>query len=201
MQTQPKDNNKDAKPDATQKATQNPMDIEEAFDVLDRVIGFINSCDNKTSIALGIAAAILTIIFSSDGVENITAKASAIMFPPSGSTITIGEVAYLVILLLSVILIAAGLVSLVLTLTARIGSAGNSVIYFEHIAKLKDAKTYVEHVASVSKDELIEDILTQTYINSDICSEKYRHYNRGLKLTAIGFVALIAVMAISTFGR
>lgn len=200
-QPQSKDGDKVVEQGVDQETTKKPMDVDEAFNILDRVIGFIGSCDNKTSIALGVTAAILTIIFSGDGVEKITEKVSAIMFPLSNSTITVGEIAYLIILLLSVILIAAGLVSLVLTLTARTESVGNSAIYFGHIAQLKDAEAYKERIASTSKEELLEDILTQIYINSTICNKKYKHYNRGLKLTVMGFVMLVVVLVVSVFGR
>jgi hypothetical protein len=164
------------------------------------VIGFINNCDNKASIVLGGTVAILAIIFSSDGIKKVIDMVSAMLFPQSGST-TSGEAFYLLLLVLSMVLLIIGFVFLVLTITARVKSSGSSVIYFGHIAQHKDAGVYRENILSTSKEVLLEDILTQIYINSVICSQKYKHYNRGLKLTVIGFAALIAILAFGIFGQ
>lgn len=200
-QLQSKDGDKVVEQVVAQKTTQTPMDVDEAFNVLDRVIGFINNCDNKASIALGGTVAILTIIFSCGGINKVIDMVPVIMFPPPSSTTTIGQVAYLLLLILSAILLVVGLLFLVLTITARVKSSGNSAIYFGHIAQLKDAEAYKERIFSTSKEELLEDILTQIYINSGICNKKYKHYNRGLKLTVIGFVMLVIVLVVSVFGR
>lgn len=184
-----------------QKTTQKPIDVGEAFNILDRVIGFINNCDNKASIVLGGIAAILAIVFSGNGIERVIDVVSAIVFSAPSSNRTIGEVAYLTLLILSVILLTVGLVFLILTITARIKSGKSSVIYFGHIARLENDAAYKERVVSISEEELLEDILAQIYINSVICDRKYKYYNRGLKLTVIGFIALVAILAISVFGR
>jgi uncharacterized BrkB/YihY/UPF0761 family membrane protein len=174
------------------------MTVDEAFNVLDRVIGFINNCDNKASIVLGSTVAILAIIFSSEGIRKIVDIISAILFSQTGKP-SIGEAVYLVLLIVSLALLLIGLVYLVLTIIARIKTSGSSAIYFGHITQLKDATAYKERVLSSTKEELLEDILNQIYINSSICSCKYKHYNRGLKYTVIGFTTLIAILAIGVF--
>jgi hypothetical protein len=187
-----------AKQYVTPKPTKEPMTIDEAFNVLDRIIGFINNCDNKASIALAGTMAILAIIFSSDGIVKIAGIVSAILFPQTTNS-SAGEVVYLVLLLLSMALLVVGLVFLVLVIVARTKADGSSAIFFGHIAQLKDAMEYRTRVLSSKKDELLTDILNQIYINSIICSRKYKLYNQGLKYTGIGFAALITALAIGVF--
>jgi hypothetical protein len=165
-QKQPQSNSDDTavKQTSSQKTTQKSLEVDEAFNVLDRVIGFINNCDNKASIVLGGTVAILAIIFSGDGIKKVIDMVSAMLFPQSGST-TSGEVFYLVLLVLSMVLLIIGFVFLVLTITARVKSSGGSVIYFGHIAQRKDAGVYKEDILSTSKEALLEDVLTQIYIN------------------------------------
>jgi hypothetical protein len=197
-QAQSKNSDMVAKQAVTSKTAQEPMTVDEAFNVLDRVIGFINNCDNKASIVLGGMVAILAIIFSGEGVKKIVDTVSAILFSASGKPST-GEVVYLVLLIASLALLIIGLVYLMLTIIARTKTSGSSAIYFGHIAQLKDATSYKERILSSTKQELLEDILNQIYINSSICSFKYKHYNRGLKFTVIGLAVLIVILAIGVF--
>jgi hypothetical protein len=197
-QTQSKKSDTLAKQAVTSKTAQEPMTVDEAFNVLDRVIGFINNCDSKASIVLSGTVAILAIIFSGEGVKKIVDTVSAILFSPSGKPST-GETAYLVLLIVSLTLLIIGLAYLMLTVIARTKTSGSSAIYFGHIAQLKDAAAYNKRILSSTEKELLEDILNQIYINSSICSRKYKHYNRGLIFTVIGLAVLIAILAISLF--
>ncbi|MGI6252280.1 MAG: hypothetical protein ACOYJV_02480, partial [Aminivibrio sp.] len=44
---------------------------EDAIDILDRIIGFVNNCDSKSSIILGVFGAVITLVFSTDGIAEI----------------------------------------------------------------------------------------------------------------------------------
>ena len=191
-QSQSKKNDVAVKQVVIPKGTKEQITVDEAFNFLDRIIGFINNCDNKASIVLGGTVAILAIIFSNESVKNI----ANIM---KTGNLGAGKVIYLIFILLSLIVLFVGLIYLILVIVARIKANENSIIYFERISKFKDATEYKKNILSSSHDDLLEDILNQIYINSTICSQKYKYYNNGLKYIMIGFGVLIIVLVIGIF--
>jgi hypothetical protein len=196
---QSKKNKETAKQAVMPKMVEEPITVDVAFNVLDRIIGFINNCDNKASIVLAGTVTVLAIIFSSEGIKKTVYIVSSILYPQSANP-SAGEMIYLIFLLLSMALLVVGLILLILVIVARIKTSGSSIIYFGQISQLKDTSAYKERILSCSQDGLLTDILNQIYINSTICNRKYRYYNRGLRCTMIGFAALIIALAIGVFG-
>lgn len=47
------------------------MDKADALDILDRTIDFVRNCDNKASIFLGTFGVILTIVLTTEGLNNL----------------------------------------------------------------------------------------------------------------------------------
>ena len=175
------------------------ISIDEAFNVLDRTIGFINNCDNKASIILGCVMTVVAIIFSTEGITKIHNIISTIVSPTNNAKPSAAGILYLIFLFIFSIVLAAGLISLVLVLISRTKpkikgdtTCGNSKIYFGHISQLNNAKEYKKCVLTAPRDNFLEDILNQIYVNSMICSKKHMHYNRGLRCTLFGLGLLMA---------
>ena len=89
--------------------------IEEAKASLDRINGWINSCDSKAGTVLALTGALLTIIFTNDGMAEMY-KVLQNIFPPANFCTVI----YIVFLGSSVFMLCYGIVRLILTLVARI---------------------------------------------------------------------------------
>ena len=75
----------------------------------------------------------------------------------------------------------------------------NSRIFFAGIRKNCDCNTYNQEFYSMSKEELLNDLIEQIYINADIASNKYATYNRGLIRTVVGFVFFVILLLIGIY--
>jgi len=179
------------------------ISIDEAFNILDRIIGFINNCDTKTSIILGGALAIIAVVFSTDGLTKIYNITKLILQPNIGKPTGVG-VLYITLLLIFAVVLTVGLIFLVLSLVGRTSSkvhksCKNSKIFFGHISSVDSPEKFRKSIFASSKDDLLNDILNQIYINSKICSKKFKLYNWGLCLSIIGLGMMIVLFVIGVF--
>lgn len=171
--------------------------IDIATQTLERNIGFINSCDTKTSIVLTSIGVLLTIILTNDGLSAIFQIASSCI---SGKTFC--DVLYVVGFLASVGMLILGIWNLVRVLIAKIEplnkfkkpSAEPSMIFFSGILNVGNKAVYRNRFLAMKDEELLDDLISEIYINSEIAKQKYRHYNLGLKLTAWGFALFILML-------
>lgn len=168
----------------------------DALDILDRTIDFIRNCDNKASIFLGIFGVILTIVLTTDGLNNLMSIIQAVFKQKSFC-----KVLYLLMISGTAITTMIGLSQVVRVLGVQVdfsseeGLDGDSKIFFEHISKNKFS-CYKKKFLTATEDEFLNDIISQIYINSCICRNKYRYYKFGLKWTLIGFCGFIVLWAI-----
>ena len=88
--------------------------IDIATQTLERNIGFINSCDSKTSIVLTMIGVLLTLILTNDGLTAIFLIISHSVF---GNTFC--DILYLIVLLASVGMLVIGIWNLVGVLIAK----------------------------------------------------------------------------------
>ena len=175
----------------------NKIDLAQV--ALDRTLGLISGCDNKTSIILAIVGVISTILFTEKGLgdlHNILVKLDI-----CGS---VGAVMYLCLFVALVGIICIGLFHLILVLCAKVeisdiqreGVVEDSKFFFGSISSNKDFYQYKEKFSEMTKEQVLEDLLSQNYINSIIASEKYKNYNFGLKWTTGGIFGLIILLII-----
>ena len=75
----------------------------------------------------------------------------------------------------------------------------NSRIFFAGIRKNGSYNTYHQKFCTMSKEDLLNDLIEQIYINADIASIKYATYNRGLKCTIVGFVFFVVLLLIGIY--
>lgn len=171
--------------------------IERATQTLDRTIGFINTCDNKTSIVLTAIGVLLTIILTNDGFDTILRimqkcfekKAFCDIFYFCGFTIS------LVIMLLGLYDLGSVLIGRTNPKTAGL-DLYSSNIFFLGISKKVCFDTYNKSFQKMNSQEFLEELIAEIYINAKIANLKYAKYNKGLKKTVIGFGAFVCLLLV-----
>ena len=174
--------------------------IEIATQILDRNIGFVTNCDNKTSIVLAAFGVLLAIILTNEGLNEIFNIVKACI-----ATKTFCSILYLLCFSSAIFVMALGIFNLGSVLVAKtseeaIGSKDeNSRIFFAGIRKNGDYNTYHQKFYAMSKEDLLNDLIEQIYINADIASIKYATYNRGLKRAIVGFIFFVVLLLIGIY--
>lgn len=190
------ENTKKEKNDEVDIATQ----IEVATQTLERNIGFVTNCDNKTSIVLAIIGVLFTIILTNDGLNTIYNLINTCVEKKNFCSIL-----YLIFFASSILVMIRGLYNLCSVLIAKTekniaGAVGeNSRIFFAGINRHGNYKTYKEKFCKMSQQELLDELIAQIYINADIATCKYSKYNTGLKLTLVGFCLFAVILLIGIY--
>lgn len=187
-----------------QNLTPDKISQEDITSILERTIGFINNCDGKSSILLGAYGAALAIVFSGDVVHSMIS-----IFRTAIYHVSLGSILYLLVTFAGLCLGILGLIFLVLVLVARLYNQeeahvsidADSKIYFGHIARNKNFQQYRDKLSGTTKEEYLNDLISQTYLNALVCNKKFRYYNRGLKLSMLGFgeFTLFIILGIVVF--
>ena len=175
---------------------------EDALDILDRTIGFINSCDNKAATVLGFFGVIIALIFTFDGISSITEIIGCLI-----RNVSFFYVLFLVFWFASLIVFGYGIYKLLSVLFAKIDCSDmmeddfemDSKIFFGDIAKNVTFKLYKKKLLSCDSEMIINDIISQIYINSVICQRKFNRYNNGLRSVLLGFVCFTILWIIGTY--
>lgn len=164
-----------------------PYSIDFLQSTLDRIIGFVNSCDVKASIVLGILGIVFAGLLSDKTLENLYfALSSAVKLKGFLSIL------YILSFTISSLSVIVGLVFLIYAISAKIEHSGkNSNIYFVDIMLNKNVADYMQKLKSNTESGVVDDLISQIYINSSICTKKYERYNLGLKLTTIGITVFL----------
>lgn len=148
------------------------ISIEDANTILERTINFIQNCDNKASIFLGILGVVFTISFTTEGFGTIISIVKKMTTP-----LTCCNFIYLTLALISIISVIIGISNIIVVLGAKTTLKNadkdlkqNSKIYFWDIVK-NNYKTYKEELLDLDEDNLKDEIMSQIYINSCICKK------------------------------
>lgn len=174
--------------------------IEIATQTLDRNIGFVTNCDNKTSIVLATFGVLLAIILTNEGLSKIYSILKACI-----EIKTFCSILYLISFAGSLFVMVLGMFNLGSVLVAKTSEKAigrhdeNSRIFFAGIRKSGSYNAYNQRFYAMSKEDLLNDLIEQIYINADIASTKYARYNLGLKRTIIGFVLFVALLLIGIY--
>lgn len=75
----------------------------------------------------------------------------------------------------------------------------DSVLFFGKISDKASYQVFQNEVLNMTKEEYLNDLLSQIYINSKIANEKHVNYNKGIKWTIIGFIALVVMFLIGIY--
>lgn len=164
--------------------------IENAKYRLSEINSWISNFDSKASFLLAYMG-ILIGFLGTNGVPKV--------FSPKFENITainVGLLQLFVVMLYFTALVS--LILLILSLLARINTREmqvDSFIYFGHISK-KDYENYEEKILKEDEEELLKDILHQSYINSIIATRKAKCYNYSIIMTVIATVLFLLLTMI-----
>lgn len=174
--------------------------IEIATQTLERNIGFVTNCDSKTSIALAAFGVLLTIILTNEGLNEIFNIVKECI-----ETKTCCNILYLLCFAGAIVAMILGMFNLGSVLVAKTSEEAigrkeeNSRIFFAGIRKNGDYNAYHQKFYAMSKEELLNDLIEQIYINADIAYIKYATYNRGLRCTIVGFIFFVVFLLIGLY--
>lgn len=174
--------------------------IEIATQTLERNIGFVTNCDNKTSIVLAAFGVFLAIILTNEGLNEIFNIVKACI-----AIKTFCSILYLLCFVGAIFVMILGMFNLGSVLVAKTSEEAigrkdeNSRIFFAGIRKNGNYNTYHQKFCAMSKEDLLNDLIGQIYINADIASIKYVTYNRGLRRTIVGFIFFVALLLIGIY--
>ena len=161
---------------------------------LSRIISFNENCDNKSSIVMGGVLAISALIVGLNG--------SSFSDYYRNNDISVPGAIVFVLLVISMISIIVGLSFIICSLFARMGIGdhdnADSLIFYGSIAS-KGCDGYRESVSSRTDDDYVSDLMDQIYINSVICTRKYRMYNTGLSFSVSGTILLFICSIVRFF--
>lgn len=174
---------------------------DELQNRLDRVIGWINNCDQKASILLAFIGVAFPILISSDSTINAYQKIiSDFIHYWEGGEGSFSAVRGLCFLctVLSILLFGASIYNLLNTLSARVFSTNfkgislttKSLIFFGSISSM-EYEEYRRALQKLSKRKSVNDLMSQLYINSKICTIKFESYNKALHYLRWGIPALL----------
>lgn len=174
--------------------------IEIATQTLDRNIGFVTNCDNKTSIVLAAFGVLLAIILTNEGLNEIFTIVKACI-----ASKTFCSILYLLCFAGAIFSMVLGMFNLGSVLVAKTSEEAigrkdeNSRIFFAGIRKNGNYNTYQQKFCAMSKEDFLNDLIEQIYINADIASIKYATYNRGLRRTIVGFIFFVVLLLIGIY--
>lgn len=174
--------------------------IDIATQTLERNIGFVANCDNKTSIVLAIIGVFLTIILTNDGLNTIYGIINTCI-----EMKTFCSIMYLFALGVAIVVMVLGIYNLCIVLIAKTSETAegvtltNSRIFFTGINRHENYEVYKAKFYEMSEQELLDELIAQIYINSDIASKKYNKYNKGVKCTIIRFGLFVVILLIGIY--
>ncbi len=179
----------------------NEQDLKEN---LDRVNMWISNCDQKASFVLATLGVGMTILFTSDFVKYI--RKTIIVPFKTYLCDNIQNVDWLkCVIVLSLIYVCIGVIitfyQLVNSLRAKTdinrfvqqGIERKSMLHYESVANM----TY--NVFCTSEVHIINDLRSQVYINSIICTAKFKHYKKAIKALCCTIPGVILLVVLILF--
>lgn len=172
-------------------------ELEYALKILDRTDSWINSCDNKLSILVGVCGVVLTLFITTESISKAYGFIKTILFDVKNLY------SYLFLASTAILVVTYGVTCfhVISSVVARVNIkkysqeklSDKSNIFFGSIANRK----YGEYKASLSKssdEEKMDDVISQIYINSLIAQKKYDQYNKSLIWMIVSALATILVI-------
>ncbi|MCY7930909.1 MULTISPECIES: Pycsar system effector family protein [Bacillus] len=182
---------------------------EEAVQTLERINFWISNCDTKISFSLAFAGILLGGFFSSGIITGSLNKLMKGLKEIDKDTPYL-KIQYLeittVVLVMFIILM---IVSLTYLFRGKKGSidtgvyneadlSKDSTLFFGTIQN-KSFIAFKNSMIGIKKDELVNDYLSQVYINSKICNRKFTLYNKGVNWLIASTIAFIILNGMFLF--
>ena len=171
--------------------------IEKATKKLELINQWISNCDTKCSFVLTFYGVVLTIIFTSNvGSEMI----SSFSFKKANELNCETIVNFFILLISSTFFVISSITfyHIYLTLKGKIDPQVyqqkslniNSNVFFDSIAS-KTFENFESESNSEEESTYLNDLNSQVFINSNIVSEKFKHYNKSLRWMLISLIIFI----------
>lgn len=180
------------------------MKKDDLNQILDRNITWIENCDNKASIMLGALGVAVSVMFALDYVTIILN-----VIQDKWSNASFGNIAFLILVALSLCAFVYGAYKLIKTLTPKmdiekLGSdekmCSNSIIFFSTIATHPNYTKFLDRLKATNDDNYLNDISSQIYICAKICDLKFKDYKKGLYFSLGGLLGFIILITLGYFG-
>lgn len=202
-------------PQTKESETATPLDKnkkkEEALKTLERINTWIGNCDTKVSFALAFAGILIGGFFASSIITDSLKKFIDNLFD-IGSFIQRGDPQFPIIVLAFIILVAfvifigISIVSLFNAIKGKIDSSvyqqpgltGESNLFFGTIQN-KLFLDFKKSFEQQTEESLLNDLLSQVHINSSICNQKFKSYNKGVKYLVFSTISFILVNILFLF--
>lgn len=158
---------------------------DDAYKALEMTNTWIGNIDSKSSFGLALIGVFLGFTFKNDfpkAFANIAEKSNI-------SELCCCDIIAATIVSFLYITSFLSLISLMLAIMARVKepSNSNSIFYFGAISKT-DLKTYKKMLRKTSECSILNDLETQIHTNSNICMQKIKFYNFGMKSLFVSIV-------------
>jgi hypothetical protein len=172
--------------------------IEIATQTLERNIDFVKKCDDKASFTLAIVGVILSIVFSDDRIASMMKLLfKELNYLDNFDIDNTLIILYLILTFLVLLLTIIGVIYLISVFYPQIkGSTRKSLIFFRGIC---DQEDYFQCFKTVRKHELLDDLIDQINVNSQIALKKYKRFNIGFLLSLIGLSIFILLTTLGMF--
>ena len=170
--------------------------IENARYILNNTKEWINNVDIKISILIAFMGVILGYILIDSNIDFI----ERIIMTINNNSISFSKIIKGLLVLLLYINTVFSIIKLIYALKGKInikefkesGITLNSLVFYGSIAKY-NYEEFNKKMENQTQQKNINDILSQAYINSKICTKKFKDYNTGLNMTMITIILLFIV--------
>jgi hypothetical protein len=159
----------------------------------DDTIRFVSNCDSKASIILAIIGILLTVICTEMPTYIISARSDK----DFNNNAVMGV--YIVCVVASVICFITSVILLICVLRGRVKSDKYSIIYFGDISTY-NLESYKIKLRELNKEDFKNYLIDDLYINSKICSRKYKLFNIALVFLICGIAFFTLAILIEVFG-
>lgn len=178
----------------------------DAYKTLDTINMWINNCDTKASIVLGIIGVALSVIFSSDNLRIVKNLIEKIFMS--------GNFFYIIGLIIIFVLCFTSILFLFLTISPKIIKDENtvktskkqieqnlSIMFYGEIANYTyaDYLELIKNKCDESDDVVMKDLIYQIHSASVICSKKFMRFKIGLWLFFCGSILTIIILLLSHY--
>ncbi|AXI08229.1 hypothetical protein CUC15_04285 [Oceanobacillus zhaokaii] len=166
---------------------------------LDRHLDWIKSCDTKSSIVLAVVGIFFTLFTSQHSIEMLMKIVTL-----SITNINFSNFLFLFLFITAWSFFIFGTYCLIRVLVPRLSrdvnlnhnvDVNSSLYFFESISQNKFSE-YKERIYSLSKEDEIDDLLAQIYVNANISTIKYTYYNKGIKFTFFGIAMILFLFVV-----
>ena len=184
--------------------------IEMQKDRMNRIIEWVRTCDNKTSIIMTITLLVPSFVIGTDWVLNrlervISLVKAAAISGGEGYNFSIWNFTALFLFVVTLFLVGMSLAYFIKVLKAKTKEdtfdkdiKKDSLVHFNYISTIAKFETYKQMVDNETDDIYYEDLLAQTYINAKRCAEKFADYNKGI-CWLCGAVISLVLFIVSLF--